>query len=566
MPFRLVGVVNGRELSISLPEGESRLGASAACELIVDHPTVSRRHARCIVRNGLVEIIDENSHNGTFLDGKRVQRVIVAPGGHLAFGKACFVLEEVPDFDLILGMKMDSVEDILQADGKQDSTVDFRSMAAISLELVSELLHRLENGEKEAEIARVSAAGIYEKLPVIRVEVRSSGTDALLFEADRNIENDQELSTLVASGGNLEIRVQMPRSRLVSTLQPLFDMLSSCLSLADREQGYDQKPRRVGKRVPRPAPPTVVSHVKRIYDEAEKVAEGHVGVLIGGPSGTGKEVLARFIHEASPRRNRPFVTLNCAALPRDLLEAELFGIEQGVATGVLQRPGKFEAAHEGTLFLDEIADMSLETQAKILRVLQQGEVYRLGSGSPRPASCRIIAASNKDLEKMRAEASFREDLYYRIAVWVVELPPLKHRKEDIPNLAAYFLSRAAHERGMRVRGITRGALDVLKRYPWPGNIRQLENEMARVALFLQDGDALESRSLSPHIIHGGEKSPSGPLEERLEEFEKSEILSSFMRCEGNASAVARELGIGRSTLYRRMKALGIEKASETESG
>jgi len=167
---------------------------------------------------------------------------------------------------------------------------------------------------------------------------------------------------------------------------------------------------------------------------------------------------------------------------------------------------------------------------------------------------------------MRAEGSFREDLYYRIAVWVVELPPLRHRKEDIPNLAAFFLSRAAHERGMKVRGITRGALDALKRYPWPGNIRQLENEMTRVALFLQDGEALESSRLSPHIIHGGEKSPSGPLEERLEAFEKSEILSSFMRCEGNASAVARELGIGRSTLYRRMKALGIEKAPEAESG
>jgi two-component system NtrC family response regulator len=284
-----------------------------------------------------------------------------------------------------------------------------------------------------------------------------------------------------------------------------------------------------------------------------------VAVLITGESGTGKEVLARYLHRASGRSDGPFVALNCAALPRDLLEAELFGIERGVATGVESRPGKFELADEGTLFLDEIGDMSAETQARILRVLQEREVYRLGGRDPRPARNRIIAATNRDLAARLADGSFREDLYHRIATWVVELPPLRQRKADIANLAAFFLEREASRQGRRIAGLSRGALAALSSYTWPGNIRQLENEMARAVLFLDDGDMLESTDLSASIR--GRRPPAvgiRALDTILADVERDEIQRALAATGGDVAAASATLGISRATLYRRMKALAID--------
>jgi transcriptional regulator with PAS, ATPase and Fis domain len=280
-------------------------------------------------------------------------------------------------------------------------------------------------------------------------------------------------------------------------------------------------------------------------------------VLIGGESGTGKEVLARYVHAASPRAGAPFVALNCAALPRDLLETELFGIERGVATGVEARAGKFELAHGGTLFLDEIGDMALDTQARILRVLQEREVYRIGGQAPRKAAVRVVAATNRDVPALLAEGRFREDLYYRIATWVVELPPLRARAADIPNLAAHFLGRECGRRGVRARGISRAALEALRAYPWPGNVRQLENEMARAALFLADDDVLDTSRLSPFVRQPAAAADGGRLEDALLHAEREAIRRALHAHGLDVSAAAATLGLGRSTLYRRMKALGL---------
>ncbi len=270
-------------------------------------------------------------------------------------------------------------------------------------------------------------------------------------------------------------------------------------------------------------------------------------------------MLARYLHASSERAGGAFVALNCAALPRDLLESELFGIERGVATGVESRPGKFEMAGGGTLFLDEIGDMALETQARILRVLQEGEVYRLGGQEPRSADVRVIAASHRDLEAMQLEGSFRSDLYHRIADWTVRLPRLAERRADIPNLAAYFLAREVQRRGLEVAGISRGAMDLLEGYDWPGNIRQLEREMARAALFLESGELLESSHLQEAIRETAR--PAASLKERLEHVERQEIRQALTHHEGSVSAAAKELQIGLSTLYRRMRELGVEQES-----
>jgi transcriptional regulator with PAS, ATPase and Fis domain len=298
--------------------------------------------------------------------------------------------------------------------------------------------------------------------------------------------------------------------------------------------------------------------VRQVYDDAARVARGDVGVLILGESGTGKEVLARYIHAASARAQGPFVALNCAALPRDLLEAELFGIERGVATGVEARAGKFELAHGGTLFLDEIGDMALETQAKLLRVLQERAVHRIGGVNARAADVRILAATNRDMPALLEERGFREDLYYRIATWTVELPPLRLRRADIPNLAVHFLTREAGRAGVRVAGLSRAALDVLTAYDWPGNIRQLENEMARAVLFLGDGELLDSARLGPHLKPTSQGAPARGLASTLEKVERDEVRNALSACGGDVAQAAARLGLGRSTLYRRMHALGIE--------
>ncbi len=298
--------------------------------------------------------------------------------------------------------------------------------------------------------------------------------------------------------------------------------------------------------------------MREIYEQAARIAPSRVSVLISGESGTGKELLARYLHAASDRAEKPLVTLNCAALPRDLLESELFGVERGVATGVDARAGKFESAHGGTLFLDEIGDMAPETQARILSVLAEGEVYRIGGHTAQPADVRVISATNRDLTAMLDEGGFRTDLYHRISDWVVELPPLRKRRADIPNLAAHFLGRTCAERGVRAAGISRAALAALGAYDWPGNVRQLEKEMGRAALFIEDGALLESSMLQTAITEGAVGTEGeDDLKTVLECAEKEHIEHVLDESGGDVPRRPNALGIGVSTLYRRMKALKV---------
>ncbi|MCB1056284.1 MAG: sigma 54-interacting transcriptional regulator, partial [Acidobacteria bacterium] len=261
------------------------------------------------------------------------------------------------------------------------------------------------------------------------------------------------------------------------------------------------------------------------------------------------------------------VALNCAALPDDLLEAELFGVERGVATGVEARAGKLEQAHGGTLFLDEIGDMAPATQAKILRALQEGEVYRLGGREPRPARVRVISATHRDLEAMLAAGDFRADLYHRIAGWEVTLPPLRRRRADIGNLAAFFLEREAAALGVRPAGISRAAVVALEAFPWAGNIRQLQTEIARAVLFLGDGDLLDTALLSPAVraSRPGEGSTTG-LKATLEAVERDEIELALRAARGSVLQAAERLGLPQSTLYRRIKALGLGAQTATGEG
>jgi two-component system, NtrC family, response regulator HydG len=309
--------------------------------------------------------------------------------------------------------------------------------------------------------------------------------------------------------------------------------------------------------------PGLVAHspaMHGVLDLVERVAPTDATLLIRGESGTGKEVIAKAVHHASPRAGRPFVAVNCGAVPETLLESELFGFTRGAFTGaVAGKLGLFEEAHGGTLLLDEIAEMPAALQVKLLRVLQSGEIRRLGATQVAIIDVRVIAATNRDLAAMIADGSFREDLFYRLNVIEVVLPPLRERREDIPALAEHFMARAARKLGRDIR-LSADAVERLLRYPWPGNVRELENAIERAAI-LARGDAVGAEDLPPHVAAGLVLGPSPvlPRQTTLAETERDHILTTLERFGRNHSAAAEALGIGRTTLWRKLKEYGLER-------
>jgi DNA-binding NtrC family response regulator len=308
---------------------------------------------------------------------------------------------------------------------------------------------------------------------------------------------------------------------------------------------------------------SIVGESPRMLDAFKTVArvsKSTATVLVRGESGTGKELIARTIHERSARSRGPFVAVNCAAIPENLLESELFGHEKGAFTGAIgRRIGRFERASGGTLFLDEIGDMSLSLQAKILRVLQEREVERVGGTAPVPVDVRLIAATHRDLDKDVRAGRFREDLFYRLAVVTVQLPSLRERGEDMRVLAEHYLQRYAREYNRPVHSISREALSILRAYPWPGNVRQLRN-VIESAVLLADGDTLLPCHLSqelqaPDVAIGGHDPEVAML--TLSELERRHISRVLAASSGQMNVAAEILGIHRNTLRRKLAEYGI---------
>jgi transcriptional regulator with GAF, ATPase, and Fis domain len=291
---------------------------------------------------------------------------------------------------------------------------------------------------------------------------------------------------------------------------------------------------------------------QRVLTRALRVASTDTTVLLQGETGTGKEVVARFIHQASPRKNGPFIAINCAALPEQLLESELFGYERGAFTGALQpKAGQIELAARGVLFLDEVSEMSLPAQAKLLRVLQERELQRLGATRVQKADVRVVAATNRDLRQDVERGAFREDLFYRLQVFDIHLPELCERRSDIPLLAEHFLAEFAESLGGRPARLAEGARDALLAHSWPGNIRELRNVLESAAI-LSDG-VIERRHLSLHAKTPGRASPLD-----LPGIERQTIEAVLHRTDGNKAKAARLLGLTRTQLYVRLRRHGIE--------
>jgi two-component system nitrogen regulation response regulator NtrX len=311
--------------------------------------------------------------------------------------------------------------------------------------------------------------------------------------------------------------------------------------------------------------------IQEVRNKLRLVAPTTASVLITGENGTGKELVARALHFQSRRSHRAFVEVNCAAIPEDLIESELFGHEKGSFTGATsRRQGKFDLAHEGTLFLDEIGDMSLKTQAKILRILEEQRFERVGGSRPIQVDVRVVAATNKNLEEEIRKGSFREDLYHRINVIPLHVPPLRERRGDIPLLAQYFLEELARENQAPPKTLTPGALEVLAARPWPGNVRELKNFIWRISLLapglLIDADDLPlEQSMTANYTGSVSALLTLPdFREARAQFEREFLKRKLEEHGGNVSATAEAIGLERSHLYRKLRTYGLEMGKEGE--
>jgi DNA-binding NtrC family response regulator len=437
----------------------------------------------------------------------------------------------------------------------------------LEAQMLSDLDLILSGGDTRRLAGRIGRS-LQREMPAAEVVIarRSDNREVVLY-GDRESRNALTADTdeLRQSFGRFVVRVLVCDAHTTSRPHSYLRFAPLLLALAESRRcdlvtgsnGEPSRPARVVGSSPEMA---------RLFDEAVRVARSEISVLICGESGTGKELFARHIHDSSARSHGPFIAVNCAGLPPDLVEAELFGVERGAATGVDARPGRFEQASGGTLLLDEIGDMAPRTQATILRALEDGLISRVGSTKPRPVSVRLIAATNREVDDLMRSGLFREDLYYRIASWVCNLPPLRDRRDDIPKLAAHFVSEiAATLPGSACGEITEEAMSALVSYDWPGNVRHLRNEVHRAAAIAPDDHPIGLEHLSPEVVHATTRTGHANLRHRLRSLERRIIQREIDACPGSLRVVADRLELPLSTLYRRMKALGVSPPGQRGS-
>ena len=551
MAIRLRGEHDGKPIRLLIADQPSVIGTDDAVDLRVRAPTISRRHALLQAANDELRVRDLDSSNGTRIDGVPVSGDACArPGQTVQFGDIRLAVERISDDDARIAAEIPGAE-------RSESTSAAQTLAPVPLDRLAfehlpGLLGRVHDGIARPEFARRIGEALWDSLPLAALQI-TDADGGILFD----IGAPDSAESASAESGGVRLTLGFERATDPAHGIRIAELVAALLDLIQPEP--DRRTRPADQSGAAPDPPPLDPDVKRIYLRARRAAGSGIAVLIRGESGTGKELLARYLHAHSAAPGGPFVAINCAAMSSDLLEAELFGIEKGVATGVDARAGCFERAHGGTLFLDEIGDMPTDTQAKILRVVQEGEVTRLGGSKRIAARPRLISATNRNLEAMLREERFRVDLLHRIAGWEVTLPPLRERPADLPNLALHFLARYCTEHGVTVRGISQRALDALRDYEWPGNVRELQQEMHRLSVFLGDGDVLSEDDLGPAIRGSTRDAGEGAtLEQRMERYERMVLKQALADCGGNVSRAASSLGVARSTIYRRMSQLGLD--------
>ena len=418
-----------------------------------------------------------------------------------------------------------------------------------------------DNAVKALELAKSRA------FDLILSDVVMPKRDGIALLQDLKMNSVMTPVVMVSGQAHIEMAVQATRLGALDFLEKplstekLLLTVENVLKLKRLEAENTELRRRVGKH-------EIVSSgetMRRVMAQIERVAASETRVCIYGETGTGKELVARTLHDRSPRAGGAFVTLNCAAVPTELIESELFGHEKGSFTGAAMRHlGKFEQAHRGTLFLDEIGDMPLAMQAKLLRVLEESEVERIGGDKPITVDVRVVVATHRDLDELARQGAFRRDLYHRIYVFPIVLPTLRERQEDIPALVEHFARQVCAQNGWKPRRFAPEAIDALQQYAWPGNIRELRNVVERL-LLLAEGevhrDAVELAVPNAKKAGGGAASSfslRGPLSERVAGFERETILAELERNHHHVTNTAKALGLERSHLYKKCQQLGID--------
>lgn len=368
---------------------------------------------------------------------------------------------------------------------------------------------------------------------------------------------------IISAHGNIPKAVEATRLGAVDFIEKPINMqhlLTRIQQQLEKGESLQQSARKIDEDFSRYGMIGISSPMKTVFKKIDQVAPTNARVLITGNTGTGKELVAKAIHRLSRRAGKPFIQFNCAAIPHELIESELFGYRKGAFTGAFtDRSGKFQAAHQGTLLLDEIGDMSLMAQAKVLRVLEQGEIQQIGADNVARVDVRVIAATNKNLEDEIAAGRFREDLFYRLNVTNIELPELKERKMDIPHLVQYFLKISCEEHNKRHKYLTARAMEALINQEWQGNVRELRYLIERLVIYVED-DGIDLIHVKNHF--GRQKIEQTfqmdlPLKEARDQFEKDYIEVKLIVNDWSIGETAKQLGIERTNLYRKMKALGI---------
>jgi len=416
-----------------------------------------------------------------------------------------------------------------------------------------------DNATKALELARSH------NFVLIFSDVVMPGKDGLSFLEDLRAQGIETPVVMMSGQAHIEMAVRATRLGALDFLEkPIStDRLLLTVDNALKLQHLESENRQLRQRLGKHEIVWTGDAMRKIMAQVERVAASEARVCILGETGTGKELIARTLHERSPRASGPFVTLNCAAVPAELIESELFGHEKGSFTGAANRHiGKFEQAGHGTLFLDEIGDMPLSMQAKLLRVLEEGEVERIGAGKPTAVDVRVLVATHRNLETLVREGRFRQDLFHRVYVFPLILPPLRERLDDIPALVEHFSRQVCAQNNWKPVAFTPEAINSLAAYPWPGNLRELRNVVERLMLLTSDHEVSVDSVTAALPTSGAESHASGrttgSLADRVQDFERQTIIAELKRNNFHITNAAKALGLERSHLYKKAEQLGID--------
>lgn len=519
--------------------GRHAIGSDGDCALALPVSGVSRRHAEIeVLADGGALIRDLASTNGTRVHGRRIGCIAVVESADCQFGPVHALLLPAASASAQLAVLGSSAP----LPAPQAAPAPTTHTLALGVRLAAALTQVLEQPQAERAEALVAALS----------EIFGAGTLHLLRDnivlagvgADGPCVDWMRRGSLALRGQPEPPPAASPFLALALALLAPEPPRGAGSGAADGDSAGDSRS---------PA-------LRECYRQAARVASSTLPLLLLGESGTGKEVLARWIHAASPRAAAPFIAINCAALPADLMEAELFGVERGAATGVSARPGVIEQAHRGTLFLDELGEMAAATQAKLLRALEATQLYRVGGREPVAIDVRFIAATHRALDERIASGEFRLDLFHRLAAVELRLPPLRERREDLPQLAAGLFRAALAERGHASPGMTAAAVAALAAHQWPGNIRELRNEIRRAVWLLDAGEPLDVSHLSPRL-----RAPSAgatgdlSLAGAVAAAERVALLRVLELCGEDLERALALLDISRTSFYRKLKDHGLER-------